>query len=89
MTICKIYTISGRVQGVWFRAGTQKAANHHGITGWVKNLPDRRVQVLACGETVQIEKFTAWLQKGPVLAKVTEITEENIPAQEFSTFEVI
>ncbi len=89
MTTCKLYTISGRVQGVWFRAGTQKAANQFGITGWAKNLHDRQVQVLACGETEQIEKFSAWLHKGPVLAKVIEITEEEIPVQTFSTFEII
>ena len=89
MAICKLYTISGRVQGVWFRAGTQKAANQFCITGWAKNLPDRRVQVLACGEETQIEQFAAWLHKGPLLAKITEIIEEDIPVQEFPTFEII
>ncbi len=89
MIICKLYTVSGRVQGVWFRAGTQKAANQLGITGWAKNLPNRKVQVLACGESAQIEKFIAWLHKGPLLAKITKITEEDIPVQNFSTFEIV
>lgn len=89
MTICKLYTISGRVQGVWFRSSTQKEALKLGITGWTKNLPDRRVQVLACGETAKVEQFTLWLKKGPVLAKVTEVIEEDIPLQNFSTFDVI
>lgn len=89
MTICKLYTISGRVQGVWFRASTQKEALKLGITGWAKNLPNRKVQVLACGKSVEIKKFAAWLHKGPILAKVTEIAEEDIPIQNFQTFEVI
>ncbi len=87
MTICKIYTITGRVQGVWFRAGTQKTARKMDITGWAKNLPNRSVQVLACGSEENIERFAAWLKKGPAFAKVKSITEEQIPPQEFSDFE--
>lgn len=87
MKICKIYTVSGRVQGVWFRAGTQKIARKMGITGWAKNLPDRSVQVLACGDSDSMKKFEEWLKKGPAFAKVKTISSEEIPPQEFLDFE--
>ncbi len=85
---CINYFVSGRVQGVWFRANTQKQANLLGITGWTRNLPDGRVEVLACGDATQLEMFYTWLQKGPPLAEVTHVARAEVPWQDHDTFEV-
>lgn len=80
--------ISGKVQGVWYRASAQDAAIERGITGWARNLPDGRVEVIACGERGSLMEFYAWLKEGPPLALVAEVTIEEIPWQEFDRFGV-
>lgn len=85
---CIHYFVSGRVQGVWFRASTQKEAQQLGLTGWTRNLPDGRVEVLACGERNQLEKLEAWLREGPPLAEVTEVIIEELPWEEHERFAV-
>jgi acylphosphatase len=70
--------VSGKVQGVWYRASTQEQANSLGLTGWAKNLPDGRVEVLAFGERDQLLMLHEWLKVGPELAKVTDVTFEEI-----------
>ena len=62
--------MSGRVQGVYFRAHTQEQAVRLGLTGWVKNLSDDRVEILAEGERATIESFIAAVKQGPPLAYV-------------------
>ena len=61
--------ISGRVQGVWFRASAKEQADRHGITGFACNLPDGRVEVVASGEKEKVMQFHAWLKRGPALAE--------------------
>lgn len=78
--------ISGRVQGVWFRASACKEAQQLGLTGWARNLPDGRVEVMAFGESAQLEKLYKWLQRGPLLAKVTDITREDLAWQVYEGF---
>ncbi|EKD42726.1 MAG: Acylphosphatase [uncultured bacterium] len=68
--------ISGRVQGVAFRAHTQKKAIEMGITGWVKNLPDGSVEVMSYGPKNILEKFLAWCHQGPPAARVNEVISE-------------
>jgi len=80
--------VSGRVQGVWFRASTQDKAKELGITGWAKNLADGRVEVLAFGEKDQLLTLHAWLKVGPELAEVTEVVLEEVPYQEHERFGV-
>ncbi len=83
---CKI---KGRVQGVWFRRYTQQVANELGIGGYVRNLPDGSVEVVASVPDEVWEEFLAALRKGPPLARVDEIDIEPIE-QEFSPpFEVV
>lgn len=65
--------ISGRVQGVYYRAFTQKIANSLGLKGWVKNLPDRRVEAVLEGEKELIEKAISMCKEGPPYANVTNI----------------
>lgn len=81
--------VSGKVQGVWFRASTKKYADDLGVTGWVRNLPDGRVEVMACGDSNLVEQLYLWLQHGPAIAKVTQCTREDAPIQTFRNFEVL
>ena len=85
--ICIRYWVSGRVQGVWFRAYTKDKAQKLGLTGYAKNLEDGRVEVVACGEQEKIQQLEGWLKKGPPLAKVTALNIEELPFQTFETFE--
>ena len=74
--------VSGRVQGVFFRAATCEQATRLGLKGWVRNLRDGRVEVLACGEDAALENLRQWLGDGPELARVerVETREEDAPA---------
>lgn len=65
--------ISGRVQGVFFRQNTRKKARELGITGWVKNLANSRVEALMEGEKNKVENLIEWLRKGPIIARVDGI----------------
>lgn len=80
--------VSGRVQGVWYRASTQKVAYALGLTGWVRNLPDGRVEVVACGEKEKVSQLYTWLQRGPELAKVAAVSYMEITWQLYESFEV-
>jgi len=71
--------IRGRVQGVFFRASTQAEAVRLGLTGWVRNLPDGRVEVLACGDPEDLERLREWLAEGPEHARVDDIELEERP----------
>jgi len=79
--------VTGRVQGVFFRASARHEAERLGITGYAKNLPDGRVEVLACGSKGQVDDFCAWLSQGSVHADVSNVSCEAvdiIPPREFS-----
>lgn len=65
--------ISGRVQGVFYRATCMEVAQRLGLTGWVKNLPGSEVEVLAQGEKEKIEKLIEWCKKGPPGAIVSNV----------------
>jgi acylphosphatase len=64
------------VQGVWFRASTQREARRLGVKGRAVNLADGSVEVIACGETQAVAALRAWLGRGPELARVTTVTCE-------------
>jgi len=81
--------VSGKVQGVWFRASTQEKAKELNLTGWARNLPDGRVEVLACGEKESLMQLHHWLKQGPELAQVTQVTYEELPWQTFERFGVM
>ena len=70
--------VSGRVQGVYYRASAANRARASGITGYAVNLPDGRVEVLACGDEVAIREFIAWLWIGPAAAKVMDVAIEAV-----------
>jgi len=82
--------VSGRVQGVWFRAWTQRKARELGLTGWVRNLPDGRVEVVAEGPQPQLEAFARWLWQGSPLSRVSDVQLAWHPATgAFKRFEVV
>jgi acylphosphatase len=65
--------ISGIVQGVGYRWSCQRAAQAIGVTGWVRNLPDGRVEAVAQGTREQVQQLVAWCYRGPEEARVTDI----------------
>ncbi len=69
--------ISGRVQGVWFRANTKQKAEQLGLTGWVRNTPDGCVEAVFEGEERLIKEMIKWCHKGPSLAKVEKVEVKN------------
>ncbi len=70
--------VSGRVQGVWFRQSTKEQAEANGVTGWVRNLADGRVEALLCGPANAVRDVEAWLSQGPPLANVAEVIAEPV-----------
>ncbi|MCC4265737.1 acylphosphatase [Oceanimonas baumannii] len=70
--------VSGRVQGVSFRYYTQCEAERLGVSGYARNLPDGRVEVLAEGPAAAVRQLTAWLRSGPDSAQVTGLEESDI-----------
>ncbi len=87
--ICLHSYVSGKVQGVWFRASTQNEASRLGLTGWVRNLPNGSVEVLVCGEKDKVLQLQAWLAHGPRLAKVAEVIHEELPWKTYERFDVL
>lgn len=70
---CRRFVVSGKVQGVWFRASTREQAQRLGLAGHALNLPDGRVEVLACGDTAALDALEKWLWQGPDLARVSAV----------------
>ena len=81
--------ISGRVQGVAFRYYTRRQAQALGLTGWVRNQPDGRVEVLVEGRDAEVEAMIEWCHHGPPSAMVTnvEITRSQASGQ-FPSFDI-
>lgn len=87
--ITRRYRVAGRVQGVFFRASTREEAARLELTGWVRNLPDGSVEVLACGAPEAQARLAAWLAHGPPLARVAQITTlEEATTTAFTGFEI-
>ena len=81
--------VSGRVQGVFYRSNTRKKALELGLKGWVRNLPDGRVEAVVEGEENQVDRLIQWCRRGPPSAVVTGLeVEKETPKGEFETFRV-
>ncbi len=81
--------ISGRVQGVWYRASTRDEATRLGLTGWVKNLPDGRVELVAEGTAQAVDALIQWCHQGPPYAGVDEVdVKEQAPTGKYDAFDV-
>jgi acylphosphatase len=65
--------VSGRVQGVWFRDSCRQEAQRNALAGWVRNLPDGRVEAAFEGDDETVDALVQWCREGPPLARVTKI----------------
>jgi len=82
-------TVTGKVQGVYFRAHTQRQAEQLGLSGYALNLPDGGVEVIAEGDQAALETLLAWLHHGPPDAAVTSVQPQwGAASGEFQSFEV-
>lgn len=75
---CRRFLVSGRVQGVWFRAGTRDQALALGLDGLARNLDDGRVEVVAAGSTEALDQLHAWLQRGTPQARVDQVRQARV-----------
>ncbi len=85
---CARFIVSGKVQGVFFRASAREQAQRLDINGHAKNLDDGTVEVIACGDAANIEALERWLQKGPAAARVSRVSrfvEDEKPPHGFRT----
>jgi acylphosphatase len=76
---CKRCWVSGRVQGVYYRGATAVRARELGVSGHAKNLPDGRVEVLACAESQALATFIDWLWIGSSASRVTAVEVTDVP----------
>lgn len=77
--LCLHCLVSGRVQGVYYRATCATRAREMGVAGHARNLPDGRVEVLACGEEAVVRRFVEWLWEGSTAARVTDVEVREVP----------
>ncbi len=81
--------VQGRVQGVSFRYYTQQQALRNGLVGYVRNLPDGTVEVVAEGEVAALQALLLWLHRGPRMARVDEVQESwGEPTGQYRRFAV-
>lgn len=81
--------IEGRVQGVFFRAHVQETASSEGLNGWVRNLPDGRVEAVFEGEAENVERMVQWCWRGSPLSRVNKVVTEEEPfAGQYDRFEI-
>ncbi|MBI9074171.1 MAG: acylphosphatase [Desulfatibacillum sp.] len=81
--------ITGVVQGVSFRYATQRTANAHGVTGWVRNMPDGAVEAVFQGDANDVDTVLNWCWTGPSFARVDDVfTKEETVEEEFSSFRI-
>ena len=82
--------ISGHVQGVLFRAYTERLAGSLGLVGWVRNLKDGKVEVYCEGEREKVEKLIEWCRKGPPSAEVRDVElKYGEPTHQTKAFEIL
>lgn len=81
--------VTGIVQGVAFRHCTRAEAERLGLDGWVRNLPDGRVEVAAEGPRARLESLVAWCWRGPPAARVSRVETDWQPPQGEAGFEIV
>lgn len=80
--------VHGRVQGVFYRAKTQKTAEALGLAGWVKNCHDGSVEIHAEGSKKKLEELVAWCRHGPAIASVSNIDLNWTEAEGLRSFDI-
>ncbi len=88
MTLHYNITVTGRVQGVWFRKYTQEAALSFGVKGFVENALDGSVYIEAEGTQLELNRFLDWLEKGSPMSRVDKVIYREGETIGFSTFEI-
>jgi acylphosphatase len=89
MNQCVHCIVSGHVQGVFYRAATQEQALRLGLKGWVRNMADGRVELVACGSEQQLKQLQDWLWQGPPKSQVNDVVCKEVVATDVgSDFEV-
>lgn len=88
MNVSYIAHVSGKVQGVYFRASSQQVAIEHSLSGYARNLADGDVEVLMCGEQHNIDKMLKWLAHGPPEAEVENVDAKQVAWQEHHFFAI-
>ena len=78
--LARRYAVTGKVQGVWYRAAAARQAEALGVSGYARNCQDGSVEVLACGAAAALREFVGWLWVGPPDARVSAVTETAAPA---------
>jgi acylphosphatase len=86
--IRKRVLVSGLVQGVFFRDTCRRVAEAQGVAGWVRNLPDGRVEAVFEGGDGPVDALVAWAGEGPAEAQVTDVEVHDEPAEGLSGFAV-
>jgi acylphosphatase len=81
--------ISGRVQGVFFRGACQRLAQQHGVSGWVRNLPDGRVEAVFEGPAEDVGRLVEWSRHGPRSAVVEDVRVQAESPEGISGFQVV
>jgi acylphosphatase len=80
--------ISGRVQGVFFRDTCRRLAERHGVAGWVRNLPDGRVEAVFEGRDEDVRQLVDWTRTGPRLAAVDNVAVQPEPPEGLAAFRI-
>ena len=80
--------ISGRVQGVFFRDTCRRVAQQHGVSGWVRNLPDGSVEAVFEGPDEDVRRLVEWSRQGPRTAVVEDVRVQPEPPEGISGFQV-
>jgi acylphosphatase len=80
--------VSGQVQGVFFRDTCRRLAEQYGVTGWVRNLPDGRVEAVFEGPAEAVDRLVDWAHHGPRLAVVDQIAGQAEPPEGLDAFRI-
>ena len=80
--------VQGRVQGVFYRAKTQKKAEALGLVGWVRNCSDGSVEIHAEGDKAKLEELITWCRRGPALASVSNVDLSWVEAEGLGAFDI-
>jgi acylphosphatase len=88
VTQARRYVVEGRVQGVGFRFFAHRAATELGLKGYVRNLPDGRVEVYATGDPKALRELCEQLQTGPRAARVERVEQQQASVETYKTFSI-
>ena len=88
MNVSFIAHVSGKVQGVYFRASSQQVAIDCGLSGYARNLDDGDVEVLMCGEQEKVDQMLEWLEHGPPQAEVDCLQKKQVQYQPHNFFAI-